>query len=456
VLFIVRVSSCWWLLVFYASVKRKKPRARRLNHSRARPNIDARTVAGAAAGVVLVGRKKNPLPSHQNTMKTKLLTFGQIPSDLQKMNDTGAGAGADGRGAWVECVEWDCMGFPFWSSRRLSMVEPRRAWVENYVSAAGGGGGAVAGKGGGCSAVVVNDGDAARVVGYRARARAARASTRGGVAVNAVQADRASLFARDLIERPAGWRVPFGAFVEPSAVAPLFGGLPSGGFMGELQGQLDLALVARLASRLAVSMRRDGRDMSTTTEHDARSAGLVALARWRSINAKFSARRIRGTSAAVAWRAIVRAVADDGLGAGVSLVEPDLLCHLSTSALPLPQFSGDDSRLDHASRLLFERARERRPALLARRFEVLTAAAAGKGSGKRKASLEKLRTAAVAVLRGESLDHAAAEAGFVATVSTTRGGGTMRAGDKLLRAARRVGFNVQFDARIKGAAIARS
>jgi hypothetical protein len=102
---------------------------------------------------------------------------------------------------------------------------------------------------------------------------------------------------------------------------------------------------------------------------------------------------------------------------------------------------GDGSRDERAARLLFERARAKRPALLARRVEILKAQG---GRGKRADLIDKVHRAAVLLLHGESVDTAAASAGFRASGA---GRHTMRAGDMLARAARRLGFRVQFNLR---------
>ncbi len=343
---------------------------------------------------------------------------------FDNVQPTGTGTGA---GHWQVWAGVDAAGFIDWRASRVELIAAARHG-RGTIGAGGGRG------------VILRTGK--------------RGSTAGGASVVGTQADRQALFAAQLLDRPAGWRAPFGCSVEPSAVAGVFGGLPAGGLFGELQGQADLALTARLAARLAASMRRDGRDMSTTTQADGASAGLVALARWRSINAKFPARRARGTAASVAWRAIVKEVSTDGLGEHCQpcgLPSDVELSNLIASALPLPPLRGDESRDDRASRLRYERARARRAARLAARFQSLAVGTGANGERRRQA-VERVGLAVRAILRGESLEAAATAAGYKAS-----GTGRLRrtAGDTLFNAVRRLGFKVQFSLRVRGKAIAR-
>jgi hypothetical protein len=243
-----------------------------------------------------------------------------------------------------------------------------------------------------------------------------------------------------------GWSVEFGAAVCPSVVAPLFGGVRAAqdGFFAELQGQFDLARCWSQVERLAAAMRRDGRECSDTTKADAASAGALALARWRAIGARHPQARLRGTVGAVAWRAVVREVASDQLGDAVTLANMTAE-DWHGSALPLPQLRGDDSRGDRASRLLFERARAKRVGLLQRRLASLTAAAGrGANGARRREAVERVGRAVLLLLHGDNLDCAAVAAGFTASQGTH---GTVRAGDRLLQAARRLGLGVQFTVR---------
>src|SRR5258707_1120246 len=74
---------------------------------------------------------------------------------------------------------------------------------------------------------------------------------------------------------------------------------------------------------------------------------------------------------------------------------------LTGSALPLPALVGDGSRSERATRLLFERTRAKRPALLARRVESIKAQG---GRGKRGELIDKVHRAAVLLLHGEQID----------------------------------------------------
>jgi hypothetical protein len=112
---------------------------------------------------------------------------------------------------------------------------------------------------------------------------------------------------------------------------------------------------------------------------------------------------------------------------------------LAGSALPLPGCY--ESRDDKAARLAFERARAKRPALLARRVESIKAKG---GRGRRGELVDKVQCASVLLLHGESIDKAAELAGFKASGS---GRHAVKAGDRLAQAVRRLGFKFQFTAR---------
>ncbi len=198
-----------------------------------------------------------------------------------------------------------------------------------------------------------------------------------------------------------------------------------------------------MAARLKRSMARDGRVMSNATEQDAIGAGAAAVVRWRNGHscegAEYGAR-------GVCWRAVVASVSEDSLGESIEDWRgdddgADCWDSLTGSALPLPSLVGDGSRAECRARLLFERARAKRPALLARRIESLKARG---GRGKRGELLDKLHRAAVLLLHGEGIDAAATAAGFK---SSGAGRQAVRAGDMLMRAARRLGFRVWFTAR---------
>src|ERR1043165_427860 len=215
--------------------------------------------------------------------------------------------------------------------------------------------------------------------------------------------------------------------------------IPAGPLLTEVQGQQTLATAKRQAAKLAYSMRHDGRGMSDTSQADAGGAGAAAVVQWRNGADLYGADI---GAACVYWRAVVKSVASDWFGESIedwreSSGGADGFDLLTGSAMPLPALMGDGSRSERAARLLFERARAKRPALLARRIESLKARG---GRGRRGELLDKLHRAAVLLLHGEPVDTAASLAGFKAS-------GASRAGDYLMRAARRLGFQVQFPVR---------
>ena len=158
---------------------------------------------------------------------------------------------------------------------------------------------------------------------------------------------------------------------------------PVGPLLQAIQGQADLDMAERQARRLGNSMRPRGQ-LSDTTVEDGVSAGLVALTVWRN---QYTVHGGGDPSAGlVCWRAVQESMSEDTLGDRDSLAsfDPD---SLASSTLPLPQLVGDDSRDDKASRLLFERARARRPALLVRRVQSIKAQG---GRGKRGELIERV------------------------------------------------------------------
>src|ERR1051325_718856 len=215
--------------------------------------------------------------------------------------------------------------------------------------------------------------------------------------------------------------------------------IPAGPLLHECQGQQTLATAKRQAARLAGGMSKAGRGMSDTSQADAVGAGAAAVVAWRNGAELDGADR---GAAGVSWRAVVQSVAFDRFGESIedwreSSGGADGFDLLTGSAMPLPALVGDGSRAERASRLLFERARAKRPNLLARRIESLKLR---RGRGKRGELIDKLHRAAVLLLHGEQIDLAASGAGFNAS-------GASRAGDRLMQAARRLGFRVQFTAR---------
>ena len=230
-------------------------------------------------------------------------------------------------------------------------------------------------------------------------------------------------------------RLPIGAAL--SSVA-----MPCGYLLHEAQGQGVLDMARKQAAKLRQSMRRDGRKMSDTTEQEAVAAGAGAVVRWRNGEDCDGAEH---GAAGVCWRAIVQSVAQDSFGESIEDWRgqdddgADTFDTLTGSALPLPSLVGDGSRSERASRLLFERARAKRGDLLARRIESLKAKG---GRGKRAELIDKIHRAAILLLHGETVDNAATGAGFKGSERYGVG-----AGDRLMRAVRRLGFRVQFNLR---------
>src|SRR5207244_1172341 len=124
-------------------------------------------------------------------------------------------------------------------------------------------------------------------------------------------------------------------------------------------------------------------------------AGAAAVVQWRNGAELDGADR---GAAGVSWRAVVQSVAFDWFGESIedwresSGGGADGFDLLTGSAMPLPALVGDGSRAERASRLLFERARAKRPSLLARRIESLKLR---RGRGKRGELIDKVHRAAV-------------------------------------------------------------
>jgi hypothetical protein len=185
-----------------------------------------------------------------------------------------------------------------------------------------------------------------------------------------------------------------------------------------------------MSAKLRARMARDGKiSISDSTFAAAAADASARLAQWRALLARHPDCRARGVAAVVAWRAVVQSVAADSYGTaqGVIVSAPDTLADLRATSLPLPPLVGDDSRGDKASRLLFERARAKRPALLRRRIDSLLQAANGSGSHNRRATIERVSVACQRLLSGATFEAASQAAGYEAT-------GRFRSTDGLTRA----------------------
>jgi hypothetical protein len=221
---------------------------------------------------------------------------------------------------------------------------------------------------------------------------------------------------------------------------------PGGPLLLEVQGQSDMSIAERQAGSLGQQMKLKGL-CSDTTIADGVSAGLVALTQWHNGQDVDGG---TGSAESVSWRAVQTSMGADTFGDTVTLSEftPD---SLASSMLPLPQLIGDDSREDRAARLLFERARVKRPALLHRRLAAIKAQG---GRGKRGELVERVGRACLLMLQGESFERAAELAGFKGAKGGA-GRGNIRAGDRLARAVRRLGIRFQLSLRQTGKDIAR-
>ncbi|MGA3268646.1 MAG: hypothetical protein ABSE16_17715, partial [Verrucomicrobiota bacterium] len=135
-------------------------------------------------------------------------------------------------------------------------------------------------------------------------------------------------------------------------------------------------------------------------------------------------------AARVAWRAVVASISADTCGESVPLssLSADWL-----AAIPMPS----ESRAERLARLQVERMAARRSGLLVRRIAAIKA----NGKGLRGLA-DKIGQAAALLLAGETLDAAAAAAGFKASAKRGGRGGGTSAGDRLCQALRRVGVRV--------------
>jgi len=199
------------------------------------------------------------------------------------------------------------------------------------------------------------------------------------------------------------------------------GETPAGGLLLECQGQVDLALAGNCVARLAARIAGAGRIVSDDERKEAIAAAACALTVWRATGMD-CADEPETLAARVAWRAAVRELSRDWLGESIPL------CTVSDDWLWFNREQRDESRVERAARLRVERLAASRQLRLLRRLDNLPT-----GRGQRAAVIEKLRTAAVALLSGLRLDEAATLAGFKAS-------GRTGAGARLLQACKRLGL----------------
>ena len=158
---------------------------------------------------------------------------------------------------------------------------------------------------------------------------------------------------------------------------------PGAALLLEVQGQADLTMAERQAAKLGRKMAAKGL-VSDSTIQDGVSDGVFALTAWRNqITVQSGAEAAPGL---VCWQAVQQSMSRDTYGDTVPLADFSLE-QLASSALPLPQLVGDDSRQDKAARLIFARARARRPALLPGRIAALKAQG---GRGKRQDTIDRI------------------------------------------------------------------
>jgi hypothetical protein len=221
---------------------------------------------------------------------------------------------------------------------------------------------------------------------------------------------------------------------------------PGGPLLLEVQGQSDLHLAENMANGLGRKMQSKGL-VSDTTIADAVSDGLFALTALR--NQYTTGASADTTPERICWRAIQQSMSRDTYGDTVPLADFTLE-QLAASALPLPQLVGDDTRQDKAARLMFERTKARRPALLPSRIDALKAQG---GRGKRMDTIDRIGRACLLMLQGESIGQAASLAGFTGSQGGARG--AVRPEDRLAQAVRRLGIRYQLTLRQTGRDIAR-
>jgi hypothetical protein len=199
------------------------------------------------------------------------------------------------------------------------------------------------------------------------------------------------------------------------------GETPAGGLLLECQGQADLTLAGHCVARLAARMAGAGRLVTDEERKESIAAAACALTVWRATGAGCDGEP-ETLAARVAWRAAVRELSRDWLGASIPL------CTVSDDWLWFNREQRDESRVERAARLRVERLASSRQLRLLRRLDNLPA-----GRGQRAAVIDKLRAAAVALLDGLRLDEAATLAGFKAS-------GRTDAGARLLHACKRLGL----------------
>lgn len=203
---------------------------------------------------------------------------------------------------------------------------------------------------------------------------------------------------------------------------------PGGALLFEAQGQMDMAIAAACARKLAARMLVSGHFVNDDTIADATAAGALALTQWRATGAGADGQP-ETLAARVAWRAVVAEMSRDTLGDSLPIqtVSDDWLWHNAAQH--------DESRAERAARFKVERQAATRQLRLCRRLASLPS-----GRGKRAEAIERVGNAASMLLLGMRLDEAATAAGFNASAKHGTRGGATTAGDRLVQAVRRLGL----------------
>jgi hypothetical protein len=226
-----------------------------------------------------------------------------------------------------------------------------------------------------------------------------------------------------LVSAPSSRRMDLGIEAMTITEALASAAQPAGPLLLECQGQRDLALARACCSKLVRRMAADGREVSEDSQRDAVAAGVHTLAMWRKTGAGADG-AAETLAARVAWRGVVTELSRDHYGDSVQIhtVSDDWLWFNAAQS--------DESREERAARFKVQRAASTRQNRLTRRLASMPG-----GRGKRAAVIERVGNAAAMLLAGETLDSAAAMAGF-----TGNEAGRKKPSDRLIQACKRLGL----------------
>lgn len=233
------------------------------------------------------------------------------------------------------------------------------------------------------------------------------------------------------VSAPSSRRIALGSEAMTIAQALASVEQPCGTLLLECQGVRDLALAQSCVSKLAKRMQADGREVNDDTRADAIAASAYALTVWRHTGTGPDGQP-ETLAGRVAWRAAVKEISRDTFGDSIQIhtVSDDWLWWNAAQ--------GSESRAERAARFWVERAAKLRQKSLIRRLASMPA-----GRGKRAETIERIGNAAAMLLTGETLDNAAAMAGFKGNDKSR-----VKPGDRFKHACKRIGLAVgQFDAR---------